>query len=497
MNIKKSHILHTIANRYIAAFALLAILCYLFPYTHDDWGWGSQKGLDLLSAHFSGYGGRYFGYLISLAIMRSVFLKTLYMSGVIVGISVCIEKVIKRKWAFWLSLLLFMLMPATVFSEGISWISAFANYGTSSLVVMIFSVRAIKILRQEKVSNTPLSLFAFFLLGLLGSMILEYVTIYLVLASATLIVFSKVKYKHVDMALWAILAGSAGGAILMFTNPAYSKIIQSSDQYRSVAKQGRLEQLKTNGYTIIRHGFINNFAINICLLISLITPFLKRTIKNKVQIITTTIFGLFICYSVAAHFLKIGDFPKSFLTAEVIFALFGAIAFLILIAHIAIKHRLNKEALSIIFATFSILIILAPLFFVNPIGPRCFVVSYVLFTLLCCLLMESTLTKLNKAILKKELNVKLHRIASAAYILILISTYGFYFTIYGSIHIADIERINTINKAIENNQSEIVIKDFPFIKYTHFSTPANQLHENYFRDFYGIPDTIELKMKNR
>ena len=32
--------------RYIICFGLIAILCYLFTYTGDDWAWGSKIGLD-------------------------------------------------------------------------------------------------------------------------------------------------------------------------------------------------------------------------------------------------------------------------------------------------------------------------------------------------------------------------------------------------------------------------------------------------------------------
>ncbi len=31
---------------YIVFFLLVLILCYLFPYTHDDWDWGSVTGLE-------------------------------------------------------------------------------------------------------------------------------------------------------------------------------------------------------------------------------------------------------------------------------------------------------------------------------------------------------------------------------------------------------------------------------------------------------------------
>ena len=50
--------------RYIICFGLIAILCYLFPYTGDDWAWGSKIGIDRLNNWFENYNGRYVGNLI-------------------------------------------------------------------------------------------------------------------------------------------------------------------------------------------------------------------------------------------------------------------------------------------------------------------------------------------------------------------------------------------------------------------------------------------------
>ena len=35
--------------RYAICFGVVAVLCYLFPYTGDDWAWGSQIGIDRLN----------------------------------------------------------------------------------------------------------------------------------------------------------------------------------------------------------------------------------------------------------------------------------------------------------------------------------------------------------------------------------------------------------------------------------------------------------------
>ena len=47
--------------RYGICFVLISALCWLFPYTGDDWAWGSQIGIDRLNSWFANYNGRYLG----------------------------------------------------------------------------------------------------------------------------------------------------------------------------------------------------------------------------------------------------------------------------------------------------------------------------------------------------------------------------------------------------------------------------------------------------
>ena len=64
-------------------FFVLCALCFLYPYTGDDWAWGSSIGIERLNTWFDNYSGRYFGNLIVLALTRSNILKTSVMSACI------------------------------------------------------------------------------------------------------------------------------------------------------------------------------------------------------------------------------------------------------------------------------------------------------------------------------------------------------------------------------------------------------------------------------
>lgn len=58
----------------ILIFFLIA-LCYCFPYTGDDWAWGSSIGIERYNNFFKGYNGRYLGNIMVMILTRSQVLK--------------------------------------------------------------------------------------------------------------------------------------------------------------------------------------------------------------------------------------------------------------------------------------------------------------------------------------------------------------------------------------------------------------------------------------
>ncbi|MBE6715009.1 MAG: hypothetical protein E7575_07010 [Ruminococcaceae bacterium] len=69
-------------------FAVFSILVLLFPYSGDDWAWGSEIGLDRLETRFESYNGRYAGNLLVLILTRSNILRIFVISASLM--SICI-----------------------------------------------------------------------------------------------------------------------------------------------------------------------------------------------------------------------------------------------------------------------------------------------------------------------------------------------------------------------------------------------------------------------
>ena len=101
--------------RYLVCFLVCAVLAWFFPYSGDDWAWGSEIGADRLRSWFEMYNGRYVGNLFVLAMTRSNLAKALIMSVCLVGILFCIERIGGGKSAFYTGAL-FLALTLSEFS---------------------------------------------------------------------------------------------------------------------------------------------------------------------------------------------------------------------------------------------------------------------------------------------------------------------------------------------------------------------------------------------
>ncbi len=66
---------------YLAALGMLTILAFFFPYSGDDWMWGTFSRMKLLKEGFLDYNGRYLGNLVVILLTRHKWLQALCVSS--------------------------------------------------------------------------------------------------------------------------------------------------------------------------------------------------------------------------------------------------------------------------------------------------------------------------------------------------------------------------------------------------------------------------------
>ena len=374
-------------------FALFFALAMLFPFAGDDWAWGSQIGIERLNTWFKDYNGRYAGNLLVLLLTRSKALSAALVSASIVFFSLITYFTLKVKniFGFLLSTLLFLTMPCNIFAQGVAWMSGFANYVPSILITVFCTVLMQNIFESEKPK------YPFFYIPLLGivsfisSLFIETVTILNVVLGFLIVFYSLFKFKRVYAANIAFLVGSATGAICMFSNGAYRHIANSDDFYRETAFTGKLtnfiESVFAHGNQIFSGLVLNNmltfFIFSALCILTGILYVKKSENKTKKRFIYinsgVNILCLFLLFAKKnyPYWLLFTHFRKpeyltytAFYMITAVFMLTVAIQVLICIDDKSIRDKLP-------FYMFCTLILVAPLFVVDPIGPRCFFAPYV------------------------------------------------------------------------------------------------------------------------
>lgn len=467
---------------YIAFFVFLLLLCFLFPYTNDDWTWGSSMGLNLLFSGFDNYNGRWVGNILAIILTRSTILKTIVMAAVLTGIVILICKIVNKKNFLlpFLAIPLILGMKSGIWSQGFAWTSGFVNYSVSIFLILIYVYLNKNLFSKEKINFTYKSVIPLTFLGFSLSLIMENITIYNIILAISILIFTYTKQKKIFVSQICYLIGSIAGTILMFSNSAYLSIFNNTDSYRSVASNGIFDTAFTNYFNVITNNLLFKniiLIIAISILILLIVKKIKH--KTKVQSIIALIIFLYPLYSLLTCI-----FPSWQPLLKYTIYFNGLVTFLYAISLlifpiIFIKDKYKKNRL--IFIILSIGLITGVLLFVSPVGFRNFFPTYILLVLYAiCLFEEIEIKKINVNYIKRGLSI-----FSVVLGLYLLSIYAYVFK-------CDIERTNSVKEAVQNNNKIIYFEGLPYNDYVWLSSPLNEKIEYEIKYFYDIPFSTKV-----
>ncbi len=472
----------------VSALVLLGLflLCLLFPYTGDDWFWGSSFGLEQLRNGFANYNGRYVGNLIVLVLTRCRLLRALVISLTLYGICWCVNGIVGRddSSAFWISLALLLSMPSSVRAQGVAWTSGFVNYAIPSLLVLfyLYSFRDVFVSdgRPEKTRFSG----SLFLLGLINSLIMENVSIYNVAVSIGMIVFTRIKFGFYDKRQLSFLFGSCVGCALMFSNGAYYAAATGQSDYQKLNKGPLVKSMISKFCLIINPDCcLRNTAINVIFAVCSFSYYQKRrTPKSLVTCVTCSLVAGVSLLNAAGGF---GQEQSTALSKKDIVYSVLTILMLVLV-FLMCREEGNGDTASLTFL--SMALIVAPLLIVNPVGARHFLITYCLFVLLACL----SLDRFYPNLLAGANTIRLMQYTAC---LLYIS----WFLLYGVIALGEFRRVSHINDALKTEAPVIQIKALPYSSCIESPNPTTANPPEYFtecfRAYYGIDQSVEIKKK--
>ena len=224
----------------IIVFLAIFVLAILFPYSNDDWAWGSSTGLMRLHSLFKDYNGRYLGNLLVLLLTRNNILKALVMSGTFTGIAALCQRIVNKddNRIFYIVLTSLFLSDKALLRQTIVNTSGFTNYTFCMLLVLIYIAYlsdSEKAKRNKSDKPKAGVCIILFLLGACSALFMEHISIYIILLSGFVCVMNKVRKHAFTPDHFSYFIGSVSGAVLMFTNGAYMKVVHGSDTYREAS----------------------------------------------------------------------------------------------------------------------------------------------------------------------------------------------------------------------------------------------------------------------
>lgn len=476
-------------NKFVILMIMMFILlCYLFPYSGDDWAWGTQIGIDRLSTWFDNYNGRYAGNLLILVLTRSKLLRVIVESLTFVLIVKYIYKVnnTKNKSYVLISVLLLLLMPVTILRESVTWASGFANYVLPILLILFIIYKNIELLDNKQSFNdkNPLKLVWYFIISFVGSLFIENITLYNLFLIIVILIYEKIKFKKFSIANIVYFIGSLSGTIMMFSNSVYLNIFNHNDGYRTIATDNIIiSSVKKFVTELTDYIFTNNVVVGIILCLCIISIIIKYKRKNRkinikksilldLSLLFTALYLFNIIYislPLNEHFL--GASMKSYFNC-------GISLLMVLSLIIASINCIDNKFKSckILFYILSIVIVNLPLLIITPVGPRLFLTTYIFYILIII------------EILDYLLGDKISCIDYLLKIMIVIA-FSYLIAIYYSIHKIDVIQTNYIGK-MKDISMNIELPLIPHENYVHCINKTDDTFGYRYKLFHGIDENV-------
>lgn len=484
----------------VVAFFAFALLVYLFPYSGDDWAWGSKIGLDRLAVFFKQYNGRYAGNMLVMALTRSKLLNVIFTSASLV--LVCFLPKLysgsKKLSALLLAFALFLLTPKSVWVQSVVWTAGFTNYIPPIILTTVYLVSVRNIFSDEKPVYGKFLPVITALIGFVASLFMENITLYGVALSVCVILFAFIKYKKVFAPHVANLIGSIGGTVFMFSNSAYGAIANAEDGYRSTAlSEGLFGTIKSHIKTIGDIFFVNNIVmltVISVLCVILTFAFLKNCEKRGLRILSCSALAvnilclvIFYCKKLFGYWLIGINVPQAETLTDFFVFFIAVIYFLAICVTVAVCIEDKNRMWATAFVLLSVPVLVAPLLVVNPIGPRCFFPPYFVCIVLCVYLYNEVTEKPgNEKAFESSVGTAFAAVAAAALI--------FNVSVYAPIHKYDMKRNEYAIMQSELGYEKITVCKLPYNSYVWTGDPSHEPWIERYKLFYGVNPDAEIEL---
>ncbi len=487
---------------YLAAAAFYLWLAAQVPYTGDDWDWGLDIGLQhLLTADIN---SRYAGNLLVVIMTRSPLAKTLILGGCYFAIPFLMAKLAsdsKNRLAVFLGCnCLILTMERAIWQQTYGWVSGFANYGVSAVLVLVCLGQVWDLFRQDfgpgKAGwGTRLLLF---LLGAVMQLFLENLAIAMVLLSLYFLGLGWLRLRKVWDKAAALLLGNLTGLVILFCNSIYPVLFGTG----KTLGNGRELSYSTGGGLIAMIGnclgvFTRDMCsliweenVALCCAISVLLVLLWFRRKAEIRPFHWALIAIDLLsipyFVIFSHF----GYGKYLLQGLGLLDLFELVLNLGFFAIVAIQSVLlfgktwQTGKLLTLWAAGPLTVL--PLAAVVVDGSRFYLTSNVFLILFAACLLSEIL---------KDLPRRAGQLVLALGLTAVLTLGMYYGFVYREIRICTDTRKALTAQAIARGDKQLTLPGYPYtvLDYVWVGQPREDFRYAWYKEFHGIPQDVDVE----
>ena len=516
-SLEKDHLF----NSLFVTFLLLNIwLAIQIPYTHDDWDWGLDIGIQhLLTADIN---SRYVGNLIEVLLTRSAYIKIIVMGTVSALIPVvctqislicssyaCNEKPdpLIPSCLFLFAAAMLLSTPSDVWRQTSGWVAGFSNFVVSGLALTLFFLLIVAAINpridrffQDKIQDfhylKRTSAFLVFLFGVSIQLFLENLSIFF-FTVALLFAWYCYKSKRNQQIAFSLLTGTTVGLLIMFSSGIYRTLWDTGyavgtyrhlmyDRNQSIfvfIRDACCRYYSDYIPMMIDHHYLLSLPIAFFLLLTGVERIIHDRPKKGRFVylgfclvdVSYTLLFLYNClYSSPLHEGRVTP-------AICVFFIFSVSVEILIFFQKTIRFWL----LAIWVSPFCIM---APMVLINTVGPR----SY--YTTNLCLIIVGQI--LLCSLLSDHDNRRFRAFLFAGAFILCICCGCCKVKVYYPIGVIKQQRDLLIDQ-INDETNEIIFPSYPNDQYLWVPDPKSAGRLAYFKEFYHIPETVNVVFESQ
>lgn len=446
-------------------FIIFALINSIFILPRgDDFIWAVSMDFERIIGPKT-QNGRYFTSILTYFMERIPLLRIIIMTLFTAALPAVMCKLVdnsgKKFVASAAPIFMLFIIPYEISKQTIYWIAGFTNYVIGAVFSLSYICICLPLFNGKYEPLKKRWAIVTAILGFLGSLCVENVTIFNVLLAVFIVVFSFVNYKKVDIAHIVYFISTAVAAALMAFSSSYSSIIsEEEDDFGLRFTEFGLPDMMMKIFNEILPLFSRRFyVLHIIIALSILIIYNKKfkdTESKKRPKYAKLFIPIISAYAAFSFFSCNISYITAVTPSYRIFAVETAFTFLYIVGLIYMFYCIGGKSDFIrrtIFVAGTVIMI-APFVVVNPVSGRCFFLSAVFW---CLIAADCTVSAVKDSDIKNMGYLKTVGTVFVGFICITVSCIAVTNKFIENV------RVNYINEQLEKGKNNIYVIELPYV----------------------------------